>query len=193
MNFRSCKGAVLLIPFVLGAGALTQAAREDAGPAISSSQMRPIFAARSNQAKNLPHAELLVSVIVTWLAANFDLPAMNDHVSIKLAPPPQIAALRYGVSGTDGGRHVLGVYVDRTRTIYLPEDWTGRSPAETSVLVHELVHYLQHLDMRAYDCPEAREKLAYAAQEKWLGLFGRSLLQDFEIDAMTLKVVTACM
>lgn len=193
MDFRSCTRAVLLIPFMLGAGALIQAAPEVAGPSTTSSQIRPDGAAGSNAATTSAHADRLVSVIVAWLAANFDLPAINDHVRIKFAPPPQIAALRYGVMGTDGGRHVLGVYVDRTKTIYLPEDWAGRSPAEISVLVHELVHHLQHLDKRVYDCPEVREKLAYAAQEKWLGLFGRSLLQDFQIDAMTLKVVTACM
>lgn len=193
MDLRSYTRAALLIAFVLGAGAPIQAAPEGAGPSSTSAPLRPDGPTGSNAAKTSAHADLLVSVIVTWLAANFDLPAINDHVSIKFVPPPQIAALRYGVMGTDAGRHVLAAYVDRTKTIYLPEHWAGRSPAETSVLVHELVHHLQHLDMRAYDCPEAREKLAYAAQERWLGLFGRSLLQDFEIDAMTLKVVTACM
>jgi hypothetical protein len=59
--------------------------------------------------------------------------------------------------------------------------------------VHELVHHLQNLDKRSYNCPQLREKLAYEAQEKWLGLFGRSLESEFGIDAMTLLVGTACM
>ncbi len=44
-----------------------------------------------------------------------------------------------------------------------------------------------------YECPAAREKLAYDAQEKWLGLFGRSLSQDFDVDPITLELTTACM
>ena len=64
--------------------------------------------------------------------------------------------------------------------------------AEVSVLVHEVVHHLQTSAKLTYECPAARERLAYAAQEKWLGLFGRSLESDFEIDAFTLKVSTMC-
>jgi hypothetical protein len=137
--------------------------------------------------------DLLLNAIVTWLAANFDLPANYDHPTIELAPAKTIAALRFGAAGTSGQSDVVAVYVDRTRTIVLPQDWTGRTPAELSVLVHELVHHLQDLDKRTYNCPQLREKLAYDAQEKWLGLFGRNLESEFGIDAMTLLVGTACM
>jgi hypothetical protein len=44
-----------------------------------------------------------------------------------------------------------------------------------------------------YECPQAREKVAYMAQERWLGLFGRSLEQDFELDGFSLLVKTRCM
>jgi hypothetical protein len=138
-------------------------------------------------------ADLLLNAIVTWLSTNFELPADYNHPSVEFATPERIRLLRFGVAGSDGQREVMGVYVDRMRTILLPQGWTGRTPAELSVLVHELVHHLQNLGKRIYFCPEAREKLAYEAQEKWLGLFGRSLLQDFQIDPLTLKVATACM
>lgn len=138
-------------------------------------------------------AELLLDAIVTWLSANFDLPANYDHPRIAFVPAAEIAALRFGLAGAEGQNQVVAVYVDRTRTIFLRQDWSSRTPAGLSVLVHELVHHLQHLDRRVYDCPQQREKLAYDAQAKWLGLFGRSLKQEFHIDAMTLKVATACM
>jgi hypothetical protein len=138
-------------------------------------------------------ADLLLDTIVTWLANNFELPAIYDHPRIAFGSPGQIGWLRYGASGADGGRTAMGVYLDNPKTIYLPLGWTGRAPADLSVLVHEMVHHLQNLGKLAYFCPEAREKLAYEAQEKWLGLFGRSLLQDFQVDAMTLMVATSCM
>ena len=69
----------------------------------------------------------------------------------------------------------LAVYDDETKTIYLPKKWAGTTPAEISILVHEMVHHLQGMAKTRYECPQAREQLAYAAQEMWLGLFGRSI------------------
>ena len=86
----------------------------------------------------------------------------------------------------------MAVYSDATQTIYLPEGWTGRSPAELSVLVHELVHHVQNVAGLKYACPQEREKLAYEAQERWLGLFGHSLERDFELDGFSLLVKTRC-
>jgi hypothetical protein len=44
-----------------------------------------------------------------------------------------------------------------------------------------------------YHVRKEREALAYRAQERWLGLFGRSLAQDFQIDGFSLLVKTRCM
>jgi hypothetical protein len=76
--------------------------------------------------------------------------------------------------------------------IYLPEGWTGNTPAELSILVHEMVHHLQNVENLKFECPQEREQLAYKAQERWLGLFGRDLLRDFELDPFTLLVATRC-
>ena len=192
MGLRSWRAVALLLSFGLGADALAQTKPRVIEPSAAMTMMDRETRSGPPATTSMP-VGFLLNAIVTWLAANFELPAIYNHPRIAFAPPQQIASLRYGTADASGGRHVIGVYVDRSQTIYLPRGWTGRTPAELSVLVHELVHHLQNLDKRDYDCPEAREKLAYDAQEKWLGLFGRSLLQDFHLDAMTLKVVTACM
>ena len=88
---------------------------------------------------------------------------------------------------------LVAAYHDRSRTILLPHGWSGATAAELSILVHELVHHLQNVAEMKYACAAAREELAYTAQEKWLSLFGQSLLVAFEIDRLTLKVRTACM
>ena len=54
-------------------------------------------------------------------------------------------------------REVVAVYHDATRTIFLSDAWTGASPADLSVLVHEMVHHLQNLAGLRYECPAARE------------------------------------
>jgi len=147
----------------------------------------------------------LLTAIVIWLSANFDLPASYDYPKVELVPLTQIAALRYRglVSNREPralaeqprnpGLDTLAVYDDAKKTIYLPERWTGSSPAELSVLVHEMVHHLQNVAKLKFECPQARETAAYAAQEKWLGLFGHTLSEEFEIDGLTILVRTNCM
>jgi len=143
----------------------------------------------------------LMTAIVLWLAANFDLPATNEHPRVEFVPPATITALRYsGISGGQpnspaenaGQREVVAVYDDATKTIYLPKGWSGSTPAELSVLVHEMVHHLQNRANLRFECPRAREKLAYEAQGRWLQLFGRDLVSDFEIDGFTRLAITSC-
>ena len=87
----------------------------------------------------------------------------------------------------------LAVYIDGPEIIYLIEGWTGRTPADLSVLVHEMVHHFQYKLGFKHECPQDREKLAYAAQDRWLHLFGHSLESDFELDGFPVLVKTYCL
>jgi hypothetical protein len=60
------------------------------------------------------------------------------------------------------------------------------------VLVHEMVHHMQSLGGIHYECLREREKLAYAAQDKFLQLFGRSLENEFEVNPFTILVRSTC-
>ena len=97
-----------------------------------------------------------------------------------------------GSSAVPSEGDTVAVYSDSARTIYLAENWTGGTPAELSVLVHEMVHHLQNLAGLKYECAQAREKLAYTAQERWLALFGHDLAQDFVLDGFSLLAKTKC-
>jgi Domain of unknown function (DUF6647) len=144
-------------------------------------------------------SEELMNSILNWLVAKFDLPAMREVPRMEFVQPAAMAQLRYGGSVAsqamplDMGRDVVAIYDEAKRTVYLPEGWTGVTPAEQSVLVHEMVHHLQNLGKLKYECPEAREKLAFAAQEQWLELFDRTLADEFELDPFTLLVRTSCL
>jgi len=144
-----------------------------------------------------------MTAIVTWLSVNFGLPADYQHPLVRFVPPAEIASLRNAApeTGRPAGHHllapgsaddVLAVYDDHGSTILLQVAWTGVTPAELSILVHEMVHHLQAHAGATFACPAERERLAYAAQDKWLGLFGKSLESEFDIDAMTLLVRTTC-
>lgn len=150
--------------------------------------------------------DALLTAIVTWLSFNLELPANYGHPVVEFASQQEIERLhRTGVSlekfssytvnnpTASGGRSdIVAVYSEESRTITLEDTWTGVSPAELSVLVHEMVHHLQAVSELKYECAGARERLAYEAQEKSLGHFGRSIEAEFGIDQFTLKVLTTC-
>lgn len=153
--------------------------------------------------------QALLTVIVTWLSVNFGLPAIYEHPRVEFVSVAKMAEVRYSrlaavrpdrvaaeagrSAPADIGHDVQAIYDDLSRTIYLPEAWSGSSPADVSVLVHEMVHHLQNVAGLKYDCAEAREKPAYRAQMKWLELFGKTLAAEFDLDPMTILVRTNCM
>ena len=137
--------------------------------------------------------KILLTVIMTWLSSSLDLPPAPEQPAIKLVAQEEMVRMRYGAAAAAQGREVVALYDDKTKTVLLSNGWTGGTPAEVSVLVHELVHHLQNMAQLKYDCPAAREALAYAAQERWLKMFGQSLESEFGVDPFTLKISTACM
>ena len=151
--------------------------------------------------------ETLLTAIVTWLSTNFELPAFHDHPGVEFVSTAKLVNMRYKgflseesheISDNEPAaqaaqhREVVAVYNDSTKTIFLAEVWTGTTPAELSVLVHEMVHHLQNLGKLKYECPAAREKLADQAQDQWLKQFGQDLETAFEVDMFTLLVTSSC-
>lgn len=153
--------------------------------------------------------QTMLTAIVTWLSVNLGMPAIYDLPRVELVSAEAMHAVRYqrGESGQpartalrkspaaqrDQRQEVEALYDDATRTIYVSKDWTGRTPAELSVLVHEMVHHVQNVAGLKYECPQAREKPAYVAQDRWLALFGRNLMEEFKLDPVTVLVRTNCM
>jgi hypothetical protein len=153
--------------------------------------------------------QTLLTEIVNWLSANFDLPAIQDNPSVQFVSPAKLASMRYEDKGClpdracETGvyepveaahrREVVALYGATTRTIFLSDLWTGTTPADQSVLVHEMVHHLQNLGEFKFECPRAREKLAYTAQDRWLRRFGKDLETEFEVDMFTIFISSACM
>ena len=170
----------------------------------------PVSGATNRTALNAPEVALsvgrptsvLLSEVVTWLSENFGLVATYDHPAIEYVPQTELAGLRlksllrHGsfASGSDGivTRDVVALYNHDTKTIFLSDAWTGADPKELSVLVHEMVHHLQNVGNLKYECPAAREKLAYQARDAWLKGYGRDLEHDFDVDLFTVIISSAC-
>ena len=147
------------------------------------------------QPRNTADSQLLLAAIANWLSKEFGLPVVDRFPEIKLISPGEIGALRYnspvppaphevardpGLARPKSSAHLptndtLAVYIDGAEIIYLIEGWTGRTPADLSVLVHEMVHHFQYKLGLKHECPQDREKLAYAAQDRWLHLLATAL------------------
>ncbi len=169
---------------------------------IPSTDYEVVVVPRHQSRRGAPPTAALLGAIVVWLSRNFPLPENHDYPQIRMASAAAINTFRHTGLLSDkppdrarvppGQRAVVAVYDKSTKTILLPMDWNGRTAAQLSVLVHEMVHHLQHLATIQYDCPQSSEALAYAAQAKWLALFGRDLMHEFQLDGFTLLVTTQC-
>jgi hypothetical protein len=149
--------------------------------------------------------QALLTTIEKWLSSQFGFSDIQEHPGIEFVPSTKIVSLRLSSLLSDPSAEVapndrassfqydtVAVYHDPTRTIYLPEGWTGSTAADLSVLVHEVVHHFQNVLGLKYECMQEREKLAYIAQDRWLAQFGHSLESAFHIDAFSLLVKTRC-
>jgi len=142
--------------------------------------------------------DALLTAIVVWLSANFSVPQNFNHPRIAYLPRMKMSEMRLqGVQSTVQGPgqspDVVAIYDRERHVIFLPEGWSGHTPAELSLLVHEMVHHLQNVNGQKFECPAAREKPAYLAQDLWLKQFGRSLEGEFNVDMFTIVVKSACM
>jgi hypothetical protein len=146
--------------------------------------------------------------VAQWLSTNFGLPHAAELPRVERVPAADLYRLRYKAllplrSQAIGGEHstplpeyrreVVAVYDDAARTIFLPQTWTGKTVADQSVIVHEMVHHLQNLGGLKYECAGAREKVAYLAQDQWLKTHGLDLEKAFEVDMFTVVALSACM
>jgi hypothetical protein len=143
-------------------------------------------------ARGLPIADLAAAV-AAWVADELDAPAPSTRLRIEFTDADRMRRLRYAAEG--GALPTLSIvalYDDEAGTIFLPQGWTGSTPAEMSILVHEMVHHLQNVSGRTFACPGAREAEALDLQERWLALSGVTLTEVFELNSLTLFVLTRC-
>jgi hypothetical protein len=153
-------------------------------------------------------AERLMIEVSDWLAWNFDLPLISERPAIEFVsdlklkelsrqnstlPHDGTAAAASEEAGSGNPGETVALYDNGKRTIFLSDGWTGTSPADQSVLVHEMVHHVQNMAKLTFECFMARERLAYRAQNRWLNRFGLDLESEFQIDPFTVLLNSACM
>ena len=121
--------------------------------------------------------KIMVAGLLTWIHAHSDLPMPHGQPTIDFVPASQLAEI-----ACNGKCDALGFSPDRDiSTIYLERKLDiEHDVCQRSILVHELVHYMQHRAKRFEDEPPDvaahwREMEALQVQRVYLGQFGRRL------------------
>jgi hypothetical protein len=100
---------------------------------------------RASDTQSMEHQHFRPQTLLsleTWVSRQFDLLAIHEHPGIEFASPAKIMSLGFAGLLSDPGEQVapnerassaqhdtIAIYYDATRTIYLPEGWTGDTPA----------------------------------------------------------------
>lgn len=142
----------------------------------------------------------IISLIGNFLSEKLEFPRPARAPRVEFVSSAQIAAVRYRDVISEPQRLWFSVrpnalamaYDDAQGVIYLSEYWTGGSPAELSVLLHGFVNHTQREYGLTYACAQQREEVAFAAQEAWLKLFGRTLGDTFGLDEPAYMLSTQC-
>jgi hypothetical protein len=154
---------------------------------------------REAVAGEAPFDALLMSV-AAWVAEDRGTAVPDEMPRLVLLPRQRMiqtfdAARQPRADGRSRGEtsDLLAFYNMRTRTIYMPSDWTGEDPAELSILVHEMVHHFQVVEDESFPCSGARERDAYAAQGRWLAQHGETLEGALAINPLFVLLTANCL
>ncbi len=139
----------------------------------------------------------LIKVLLVWISGVTGLPVGTEVPAVRFEAPARIQEFinpRQSRLSSAPIEFALAYYDTRRDEIVLPRGWRPDDPFDVSILVHELVHFMQDEAGRRYPCPGAREKEAYAAQEAWLKSQGIDLFDNkaMPINRMFVFVVTSC-
>jgi len=115
----------------------------------------------------------LLETLSVYIQLQTGLAVLPDYnmPEIRLASPCEIIALMDGPSAKCDltVTYTAAVYMPATNRVYLADTHNVNSPADRSILLHELVHAQQQQDafMSEASCIE-REMQAYTVQWQWV-------------------------
>lgn len=130
---------------------------------------------------------LLLSLMI-WVAQQTGLPLPKEIPELNLVTEQELCT-EYG-AGKEECEKIRAIYFDGIIMARTSLDPTALS--DMSLLVHELVHYLQEVNGVEYSCMGASEPLAYKTQVRWLLEAGVKNPWEF-IDSSEFTVMTYAM
>ena len=112
--------------------------------------------------------ELILSLFL-FIAAetnyNTDLP----NPEIEFLPETELVEMYMGDSEhSHRPTDLWGFYNLKNKKIYLRDTWDLHNPWNKSILLHELIHYVQDMNNQEFLCIQEMEKESWPLQQKYL-------------------------
>jgi hypothetical protein len=109
----------------------------------------------------------ILTALMIWFGANTPLQVNHELPKVIFLQQATMEQMFYGDTEYQADQ-LHGMYNQDLDTIYLQDDWDSKSAWDMSVLVHEMVHYLQDMNNLEFNCTAEMEKDAWPIQQKYL-------------------------
>lgn len=109
----------------------------------------------------------IIAWLFIWLGTNTYLNTDHPHPEVVFMPQEEMNALYYQDNDHEPDS-LHGLYNKEEDTIILRDDWNKDDPWDMSVLLHELVHYLQDVNEMKFTCTAEMEKDSWPIQQNFL-------------------------
>ncbi len=144
--------------------------------------------------------ENLMLALMIWIGPQTGLPVPSEVPIMAFVTKERLCELAFLSSKGDAlaqcisgeNQVVAGAYDFRGNTLYLPKTWSASRPKDVSVLLHELVHFMQDQAEKVYACRGGLERVAYDAQIEYLREGSLDFFKLFEVDQLFFRVTMTC-
>ena len=125
---------------------------------------------------------LFISTETGYNTDNLEVP------QIYFLPQTELEA-KYTKENSPVGSDLFAFYDLENDIIYLRDTWNIHNPWSKSVLLHELIHYVQDKNNVAFKCTAEMEKQAWPLQKKYLRQY-HGVTWDY--DQLWYLLISAC-
>ncbi|MGA1718103.1 MAG: DUF6647 family protein, partial [Aquiluna sp.] len=109
----------------------------------------------------------IITALMIWLGANSDFNVNMDIPTVMFLPQDKMEQQYYkGRKHADVNLHAF--YDTENDIIVLPDTWDRRKPWDLSVLLHEIIHYVQDQNEVRFNCVQEMEVKTWPLQQKYL-------------------------
>jgi len=110
----------------------------------------------------------IIMALIIWIGANTNYNIDVPEPTILFVTQDKMEEAYYYSGEKYEGVTLHGFYDIKLDLIILPDTWDKTKPWDLSVLLHEVIHYLQDINQIDYDCVNQMEKDAWPLQKQYL-------------------------
>ena len=131
----------------------------------------------------------ILTALLLWIGTNSTYNIDIPLPTVIFMEQEQMEKIYYGPDKEVGAGRLYGFYNLEKDIIVLQAGWDRNDPWHLSILLHEMVHYVQDTNNIEYQCVAQIEQEAWPLQKQYL-----ANVHDFhwEYDALWHMVISSC-